>query len=205
MIFLCFISIFSGDIHNIDLLAQIIFINMGLHIQKIDNSHKSILCTNRQLHGNGRCMQARFHHIDNPIEVRPHNIHFVDISNPRNAVFCRLIPYGFRLRLYASLSAENGNGTVQHAQRTLYLNGKIHVSGSIDNIDAVSLPLGCSRSRSNRNTALLPLNHPVHGSRPLMGFANLVYPSRIIENTLGRRSFTGIDVCHDADISCFFQ
>ena len=46
------------------------------------------------------------------------------------------------------------------------------------------------------------LNHPVHRGSALVYLSDLVGLSRIEEDTLRRSGLAGIDVRHDADISC---
>ena len=49
-------------------------------------------------------------------------------------VIVGLMPNGLGLGLNAALGAENGNRTVQYAQRTLYLNGKVNVAPGVSMI-----------------------------------------------------------------------
>ena len=55
----------------------------------------------------------------------------------------------------------------------------------------------------NRNSALLFLFHPIHRRGALVHFTDLVVDPGVIENPLRRGRLAGIDVRHDADISCF--
>ena len=69
-------------------------------------------------------------------------------------------------------------------------------------IDAVAFPETGGRSAGDRNAALLLLLHPVHGRRTLMHFTDLVRDTGVIEDPLRSGGLAGIDVRHDADISC---
>ena len=57
------------------------------------------------------------------------------------------------------------------------------------------------RSGRDRNTTFLFLLHPVHGGVAIVDFADLVGLTGVIQNALGGRRLTGIDVRHDADIA----
>ena len=82
----------------------------------------------------------------------------------------------------------------------------------IDDIDAVFVELlihptpeaGCS-GRRNGDASFLLLRHPVHSCRAVMNLANLVGDSRVVENTLGRRRLSGVDMRHDSDVSVAFD
>ena len=123
-------------------------------------------------------------------------------------VLVSLTPYGLRLRLYAAYCAECRNSSVKYAQRSLDLHGKVHVARSVYQVDLVGLsvvmPEGCGGSGSNGYTPFLLLDHPVHGSSSVMHLTYLMSFSRIVQDTLGRGSLSGIDVSHDTDISGVF-
>ena len=63
------------------------------------------------------------------------------------------------------------------------------------------VPECCGCGRSNGDTSLLLLNHPVHRSCTFVNLTNLVGLSGVVEDSLGSGRFTGIDVGHDADVS----
>src|SRR5881296_3577093 len=132
-------------------------------------------------------------------------VHLVHEDNARHVVAFRLAPHGFGLRLDAAHRVEHGDGAVQHPQRTLHLDGEVHVSGSIDDVDAVRLaaagPEGGGGGRSDGDAALLLLLHPVHGGGAVVHLAQLVRPAGVVQDALGRSRFPGIDVGHDADVA----
>ena len=120
-------------------------------------------------------------------------------------VFVSLTPNGFRLRLNTALGAKNGNGTVQNTKRTLHFNGEVNVAGRVDNIDTVLFPETGGRSGGDGNTSLLLLRHPVHGGIAVVGFTDFMVYTRVKQNTLSGCRFTGVDVRHNTNISCFFK
>jgi hypothetical protein len=65
-------------------------------------------------------------------------------------------------------------------------------------------PKAGRRRSGDRNPALALLLHPVHRGGALMNFAHLVRHTRVVQDSLGRRCFPGIDVGHDADVSRMF-
>ena len=79
-------------------------------------------------------------HLGDVDEIRADDVHFIDIGDTRHAVLCRLTPDRFGLRLNAALGAKDGDRAVEHTQRTLNLNGEVHVAGRVDDIDAVVAP-----------------------------------------------------------------
>ena len=56
----------------------------------------------------------------------------------------------------------------------------------------------------DRDPALLLLLHPVHDGSALVHLADLVGAAGVIEDALGRRRLTGVDVSHDPDVAGLF-
>ena len=75
----------------------------------------------------------------------------------------------------------------------------------IDDVDTMIFPVAGRCSRRDRDTALLLLDHPVHRGCAIVDFADLVVDARVEEDTFRCRRLTGIDVCHDADITSLFK
>src|SRR5699024_10802495 len=62
------------------------------------------------------------------------------------------------------LAVEHGDGTIEHAQRTLHLDGEVDVAGGVDDVDLVVVPVSGGRGARDRDSAFLLLRHPVHGA-----------------------------------------
>ncbi|CDJ79006.1 Hypothetical protein SMB2099_4392 [Serratia marcescens SMB2099] len=62
-------------------------------------------------------------------------------------------------------------------------------------------PEGSSRCRSDGNTTLLLLFHPVHGGSAVMNFTDFVVYTGVEQNTFGSGGFTGVDVSTDTDVA----
>ena len=116
-------------------------------------------------------------------------------------VLVGLAPDGLRLRLDAGDRVEDGDRAVEHAQRALDLDGEVDVAGRIDDVDAVVLPLAGGRGGGDRDPALLLLLHPVHDGSALVDLAHLVGAAGVVEDALGRRRLTGVDMRHDPDVA----
>ena len=93
-------------------------------------------------------------------------------------------------------------GKTTTTERILYYTGVNH---KIDDVDSVILPVTGGSSRSNGDTSLLLLSHPVHGSRTLMGLTQLVGLTGVEQYTLGSCCLTCVDMSHYTDISCVFK
>ena len=202
-----------------NILAKIIVVDISLHLEQVDDAFKGFLFANGQLNGHSIGFQTLFNHVQNTIEVCAHDIHLIDVNHARNVIFVGLVPNSLRLRLHAALCAHDSNRTVQHTQGTLHLYGEIHVTRCVDDVNSVSVLFGKSRimqklgvapvtsgsSRSNRDTTLLLLCHPVHRRSAVVRFTNLVIDACVEQDTLGGGSFTGVDVSHNADVSCHLK
>ena len=194
-----------GDLRHFDIHAEIVLIIVRLHGDKVNDALELRLRADGQLDGHGVAFQTILHHCDHAEKISAHNVHFVDIDHSGNMILIRLAPNGFGLGLHAAFCAKDGHGTVEHAQAALHLYGEIDVARRVDDVDAVALPEAGGRSRRDGDAALLLLLHPVHGGSAVVGFTDLVRFPRIEQDAFGCRCFTGVDVCHDADISGHFQ
>jgi hypothetical protein len=63
------------------------------------------------------------------------------------------------------------------------------------------LPETGHSSRSNGDTTLLLLLHPVGRRRTIVHFTQLVIDTRVKKDTLGGCRLAGVDVCGDTDIA----
>ena len=132
-------------------------------------------------------------------------VHLVYITYTRHIVFICLTPHRLRLRLHASYRTESSHCTIEYSQRALDLYGEVYVSRGVDKIDFILLsfvfPTRSSSSRGDSDTAFLLLFHPVHCSGTVVNFTYFMRKTRIKQYTFGCRSFTGIDVSHNTDVS----
>jgi hypothetical protein len=112
-----------------------------------------------------------------------------------------LAPDGLGLRLDAGDGVEHGDRAVEHAERTLDLDGEVDVAGRVDDVDPMALPLARRGGRGDRDAALALLRHPVHDGRALVDLADLVGATGVVEDALGRRGLAGVDVRHDPDVA----
>ena len=187
-----------------EILTQIVVVDLRFHADKVDDPAEIFLFSDGKFDRNGVCAEALLDHLFDAVKIRAVNIHFVYIRNAGHPVGIRLTPNGFRLGLDAALCAERSHRAVKHAQRTLDFYRKVNVSRGIDDIETVSFPNAGRRSRGDRNTAFLLLNHPVHRSGTVVRLADFVSFTRIKQDTLRRRRFACVDVRHDPEITGVF-
>ena len=103
MIFLSlFFQVFRNFL-NAHIIAHIIIVDIGVHVDQIDDAAESVFLANRQLDRHTVGMQTIMHHLYAAEEVSTHGIHLVDVNHAGNLVLVSLAPNGFRLRLNATL------------------------------------------------------------------------------------------------------
>ena len=139
--------------------------------------------------------------VDREVEVRAELVHLVDEADARDVVLVGLTPDGLRLGLDALLAVEDGDGTVEDAQRALDLDREVHVARGVDDVDLVVVPVAGRRGGRDRDAALLLLLHPVHRRRAVVRLTDLVVDPGVEQDPLGGRRLAGIDVSHDADVA----
>jgi len=116
-------------------------------------------------------------------------------------VLVRLTPYRLGLWLDAALRAERSDRSVEYAERSFDLYGKVNVSRSIYNVNSVTFPETGGSGGANGDTSLLLLYHEVHRGGSVVNLAEFMRLSRVEKNTLGGRRLTRVDVRHYTDVS----
>ena len=66
-------------------------------------------------------------------------------------------------------------------------------------------PIAGGSSGSDGDTTLLLLFHPVHGSVAVVGLTDFMVSPVLKQYTLCGSCFTGVDMRHYTNISCFFK
>ena len=179
---------------------RLVLVGERLHPNQIDDPDKLVFGANRELNRNRVALQLRLDLLERAAEVGADAVHLVDEADARHAVLVGLAPHRFRLRLDARDGIKDRARAVEDAQRALDFDGEIHVTGRVDDVDAVIAPVAGGGSGRNRDATLLLLLHPVHHRRAFVDLADLVRLAGIEEDPLGRGRLPGIDVGHDADV-----
>ena len=213
------LTILVGQVHHVlrdglhtHILAQLIVVDISIHLHQIDDTLEGILLPDGQLDGHGVALQTIMDHVQHVIEIGAGDVHLIDVHHPGNMIVIGLTPHRLRLGLHTAFGAHHGDRTVQHTQRTLHFHSEVHVTGGVDDVDTGlrklvlgTLPVAGGSGGGDGDTTLLLLLHPVHGSRTLVRFTDLVVDAGVVQNTLGRGGLSCINVGHDADIPCIFQ
>ena len=187
------------------IFTEVIIVNFGFHLYKVDDTFERILRADWQLNRNSVTFQTVMDHAQNVKEVCTHDVHFVHVDHTWNFVVISLSPNGFRLWFNTALCAHNGYRTVQYTQGTLNFYGEVNMARGVDDIDTVAFPVAGGCSGSNGNTTFLLLNHPVHGRAAVMSLTNFMVNTGVVQDTLGGGSFTSIDVSHNTDVTGEFK
>ena len=189
------------DLFRMNLGTEIVLIHLLLHGDQVDDAAEAVLTADRHLN---RCRLGSKTITDRSnrhIEVSTRRIHLVGEYDTRNMIFRSLTPNGFRLRLNTSLGIENRHRAIENTQRTLNFSGEVNVPRCIDDVDLAVLPVaGCS-CRCNGNSTLTLLVHPVHLRSTIMGLADLVDFSSVVQDTLRCGCLAGINVGHDTNVA----
>ena len=65
-----------GDFLAADVLAQVVVVDIGLHLHQVHKALKGVLTADGQLDRDGVALQAVFHHLDDAVEIGAHDVHF---------------------------------------------------------------------------------------------------------------------------------
>ena len=177
----------------------------GPHLDQVDDADEVALGADRQLEHERLRAEALDDRVDGEVEVGAELVHLVDEADARHVVLVGLAPDRLGLGLDALLAVEDGDGAVEHAQRTLDLDREVDVAGGVDDVDLVVVPEAGHGGRRDRDAALLLLLHPVRRRGTVVGLADLVVDARVEQDALGGGGLAGIDVRHDADVADLAQ
>ena len=168
---------------------------------EIDEALELLFRADRQLDRNRLGAEAVDDVLQALEEVGAGLVHLVGEDDARDVVLVALAPDGFGLRLDALVGVENAYRAVEHAQRALDFDGEVDVARGVDDVEALVVPDRGRGGRRDGDAALLLLLHEIHGRSAVMHFADLVALAGVIENPLGGRGLSGIDVGHDAEVA----
>ena len=194
-----------------DLLVMIVgaqafaFPDDRLHADEVDDALERRFRPDRQLDRHGLDAQAVADRLDAGFEVGADLVHLVHEDEARHVVAVGLTPDRFGLRLNALVPVEHGDAAVEHAQRTLDLDGEVHVAGGVDDVEALAVPHRGGGGGGDRDPPLLFLLHPVHGRGAVVDFADLMALAGVVQNPFRGRGLPGVDVRHDAEITVVFD
>ena len=188
--------------------ALILFVPIDrLHADEVDDAREILFCSDSQLHRYRVRAQPVLYLPHNAQEIGPDTIHLVYENDARHFIAVGLAPHGLRLRFDTRRGAEDDDCTIEDSQAALHLDGEVHVSGRIDDVDAMALILlvhalpetGGGRG-SNGDAPFLLLLHPVHDRGAVVHFADLVGEPGIEQHAFGGGGLARIYMGHDADI-----
>ncbi len=197
---------------DLNVRAVIVLIIVRIHLEQVDQADVGILLADRDVDHDRVLAESVADLIHAAIVIGTDHVHLVDECHTGDIVLVSLAPYVLRLGLNAALCGEHTYCTIQNAQGTLDLDGEVDVTGGIDDVDTMLQSTGLllvvvlqrpvaggCRGRDG-DTSLLLLCHVVHGCGAVVGFTNLVVYTGIIQDALGQRGLTCIDMRHNTDV-----
>ncbi len=140
-----------GDVGDVELRTQVGLVDVDvpqdrLHLDQVDDAAELVLEPDGDLDAHGVLAQPVLDGGEAVLEGRAGAVQLVDEAHARHAVLVGLAPHGLGLRLDAGDAIEDRDRAVEHAQRTLHLDGEVDVDGRVDDVDRVVLPLALGRT-----------------------------------------------------------
>ena len=215
MVLLCICLEFGRDRTAVDHGSLVAGEGDGFHGEEVDDAGVVLLETDRDLHADRLLVETVEDRSVGLLEGSARAVDLVDEADARDLRLVGVAPVGLGLRLYSCDSVEYDDGAVEHAKRALHLDREVDVPWGVDDVEAELLgsvrlvryvgrcPKTGRSGRSNCDTALALLFHPVHHGLSLVHFADLVRYAGVEKNTLSCRGLTCVDVGNDTEISYF--
>ena len=188
------------DLDDVDLVAQVVAVVDGLHLDQVDDALELVLAADRDLDRHGVRAEAVLDRLDAAPEIGAGPVELVDEAESRDAITIGLPPDRLGLRLDTRDPVEDDDRAIEHAEAPLDLDREVHVPGRIDDVDAMVAPVRRCRRSGDRDSPLLLLGHPVHGRGAFVDLADLVDLLRVEEDPLGHGRLAGVDMRDDSNV-----
>ena len=145
------------------------------------------------------CAKALLDGLYGEVEVGTKLVHLVDKANSWNVVLVSLTPYGLGLRLNTLFTVEDCNGTVKNTKRTLHLNGEVHVSRGVDDVDLGIFPLNADILGKDGDPALTL--EVVVVQQEVVHLLIITEKLRSVKHVVYQGGFTVVNVGDDGDVA----
>src|SRR5690606_8962600 len=175
--------------------------DIGLFGDNVDDAFKGVLAANGQGHHQGICAQYPLDLLDHLEEVGADAVELIDEDKAGDFGVVGIAPVGLGLGLNAAGAAEHPDATIEYFQRAVNLHGEVHVSGSVDDIEAMALPEAGGGGGLDGDAALGFLCHEVHGRFALVGFTGFVDLAGEFQDAFGGGGLSRVDVRENTDVS----
>ena len=106
-----------------------------------DQADEVGLRADRNLHDERQRVQAVADRIHALEEVGAGPVELVDETHPGHLVAIRLAPHRLGLWFHTCDTVEHGDSAIENTEGTLHFDGEVHVTGSVDDVDFVVIPL----------------------------------------------------------------
>jgi hypothetical protein len=166
---------------------------------------KGFFCADGYLHRQGQSAQAVFDRLDGEIIRGTNPIHLVRKTNPGYSIAVRLPPDGLALRFNTLYRIKDHHPAIQHAQRALNLGGEVDMTGGIDDVDLVILPVCGHRGRHDRDPPLAFLHHPIRDRGAVINITQAICSPGVKQDPLSRRRFARVNMRNNANIAATIQ
>ena len=130
----------GGDVRDLDLLAEVVAVEDGLAFDEVDDALEAGLPADGDLDRHGIGAEALADGGHPAPEVGARAVELVDEAEARHAVAVGLPPDRLGLGLHTGDAVEDDDRAIEHPEAALHLDGEVHVSGRIDDVDAMVLP-----------------------------------------------------------------
>ena len=204
-VFFSLFYIFCGNFFFVYFCTCCVFIEVSFHLHQVDDALEITFCTDRQSYSYGMAAQSVYDGFHGTEEVCTHDIHFVYENHTGYIIVVSLSPNCFCLRFNTALCVQYANSAIQYTQRTFYFNCEVNVSGCVDDVDSVVVPMTCCRSGCDSDTSFLLLLHPVHCCCTFVCIADFIVTACIEQNTFCQSCLTRVNVRHNTNVSGSFQ
>ena len=126
-----------GDLPGLGGLSRLRVEEEGPPAQQIHHAAELRAGPDGQLHRHRVRIQALADGLHAHGEVRAHLVHLVEEGDARHSMPIGLVPHRLGLRLHALAGVEHRHRPIQDAQGALHLDGEVHVSRRVQDVDAV--------------------------------------------------------------------
>ena len=183
----------GGDLQLLALLPH--ETNQG----SVDQMDDAVPLRQRHRDRDGLRPQAPLHGGQGTVEVGPRAIHLVDEEEGGQVEAAALAPHGLGLGLHPAHRVQHQDAAVLDPHGALHLDGEVHVTGGVDQLDQVVAPRGLGDRGGDGDAVALLLRQVVHVGGTVVDLADLVGGPGVEKDALRECGLARIHVGRDPD------
>ena len=175
-------------------------IQVGAHVEEVDDALQLVLVPDRDLHGDAALGELRAELLERGEEVRALAVEHGHEDDAAEVELLRALPEAGRLHLDAVDAVDGHQRSLDHAERGERVGLEARVAGRVDEVDLALVPLQVAERGRQRHLAAVLVVVPVGDRGRRFDGPEAVGGTRLEEHRLDQRGLPGPPVSDHGDV-----